>query len=204
MSAVGLRRLSPVLTLLNTPGFDLEGINTHELPDGAICYCAETKCDFQLDLTSTAAAVVGAVVVPLSGPGRWKSAAPSVQGSSTVFRRSDFTPLTTPSNVQATLFSFALDAYQDGTYDLGILVQLRNEATGDTASYRRVATFKVVAGVVTQVSTTDATYDKVDAALAACVVTIDTSGGDARVQVTGLLATPLTWTGGYESALTLY
>jgi hypothetical protein len=38
-------------------------------------------------------------------------------GDSAIFTRDDFTPLTTPSNTQATLFAFALDAYQAATPD---------------------------------------------------------------------------------------
>ena len=122
-------------------------------------------------------------------------------GDDTVFTRDDFTPLVTPADEVTTLFSFALDAYQEATYDIAVVVQCR-KTDGSTASYRRAATFKSVGGVVSQVDTTEEPYSKADLALAACVATIDTSGGLVRVRVTGIAATSLTWTGGYESALT--
>ena len=200
-AGIGLRRLSPRDTLAGDPGGSVVGISTHELPDGAICWCTQTQCDYQLRKSASTAADGLYVLAPAAGPGRWFQS--QSFGNTTAFTRADFTPLVTPADAVTTLFSFALNAYQEATYDIAVVVQCR-KADGSTASYRRAATFKSVGGVVSQVDTTEEPYSKADLALAACVATIDTSGGLVRVRVTGIAATSLTWTGGYESALTVF
>jgi hypothetical protein len=73
------------------------------------------------------------------------------------------------------------------------VISCKKTSTGDTAVYKRAASFKAVGGTVTQVGATDVLSDHVDAALATCVATIDNSGDSVRVRVTGIGATDLVW-----------
>lgn len=66
-----LLRLSPRLTLAGDPGASLVGINTTQLPDGALCWVSGELSDFRLFLASTAAADGIDVLQPSAGPGRW-------------------------------------------------------------------------------------------------------------------------------------
>jgi hypothetical protein len=68
-SSVDLRRLSARDTVAGDPASSVQGINTFNLPDGAIVWCSETKCDYQLDRSSTQTG--GGAITPAAGPGRW-------------------------------------------------------------------------------------------------------------------------------------
>ncbi len=75
-SAVALRNII-VGTLgvvdSSSPTDSLDGINTTELPNGALAYVLSNSGAYRLKKTDTTTAQTsdGSVIAPLSGPGRW-------------------------------------------------------------------------------------------------------------------------------------
>jgi hypothetical protein len=68
-----LRLLAP---RANAEGFgdhdSLQNVITDELPNGALCWVNSTEGLYRLDkLDNSSAAVLGVVIIPLGGPGRW-------------------------------------------------------------------------------------------------------------------------------------
>jgi len=73
-SDTALRLLAPRANLLGTgDGDSLQNINTTYLPNGAFCWVNANATLYRLDKTSTAASAPDAVIVPASGPGRWRA-----------------------------------------------------------------------------------------------------------------------------------
>lgn len=67
-SSVALRCLI-VATLSSDPGDSLVGLNTHELPDGALVYVTATGAEYRLDKSLSAPAITPFTVAPSAGPG---------------------------------------------------------------------------------------------------------------------------------------
>jgi len=70
------------------PGEALEGINTTNMPNGALCYCVDNRALYILDKSSTEAAVLDVVVAPIAGPGRWFMSLINPSGSVSPFSAS--------------------------------------------------------------------------------------------------------------------
>lgn len=69
---VALRRLTPRTTRTGDPKSSLEGVNTFQLPDGALCIVQEPDgADYQFFRASTAAPDGDTIIEPTAGPGRW-------------------------------------------------------------------------------------------------------------------------------------
>lgn len=66
-----LRRLSPRQTVFGTPSASLEGVNTFQLPSGALCWVLDPGADYVFDRFSTQAPSTDDVIAPTAGPGRW-------------------------------------------------------------------------------------------------------------------------------------
>jgi hypothetical protein len=67
-----LRRLTPRTTALSgDPGSSIEGINTFDLPDGAVCFAQDVGFDYRFRSESAAAPAGDDVLAPSAGPGRW-------------------------------------------------------------------------------------------------------------------------------------
>lgn len=87
-----LRVLDSAVTLAGDPESSLEGINTYELPDGALVYSIENQVLYRFNRSSTATADGDRIVAPTAGPGRWdKTPNPSLQKGQMVL---SFGPLT--------------------------------------------------------------------------------------------------------------
>lgn len=94
----------------------------------------------------------------------------------------------------ATVTSLAtLATTDDYTYIITAEVQGAVNTGGNTAGYGRAATFKNVAGTLSQVGSTTALWTHEDAAGWDC--DIDADGTDIRIRVTGAAATTIDWLG---------
>lgn len=78
------------------------------------------------------------------------------------------------------------------TVHIVAIVNARDDAN-NVAVYKRSASFKAASGTVTQVGTTTPISDDEEAGIAAADCTIDNSGDDIRVRVTGIAATNISW-----------
>jgi len=90
LAATALRLLAPRANAEGPGDHDsLENIITDELPNGALCWVVATEGLYRLDkLDNTTAAVLGVVIIPLAGPGRWillASGSPLAQLSAELF-----------------------------------------------------------------------------------------------------------------------
>lgn len=66
-----LRRLSPRQSVFGDPATSLQGVNTFQLPSGALCWTLDPGADYVFDRFSTQATSTDDVVAPDAGPGRW-------------------------------------------------------------------------------------------------------------------------------------
>lgn len=89
------------------------------------------------------------------------------------------------------LYSFTPDS--NGVWIIEANVTGFASSNGNAIGEKTFAVFKVIAGVVTQVSTT--TVDRKSNFLPVTTVTVDTNGTNIRVRVTGALATVVDWRG---------
>lgn len=96
--------------------------------------------------------------------------------------------LRTTNATTTTIYSFTPD---DGVYLIETFVNAYRSSTGDSMGVKGFAVFKVIAGVVTQVSTTD-TVRKSNFP-ASVTVLLNTDGTIIRVQVTGLAGATIDW-----------
>jgi hypothetical protein len=144
------------------PGEALENINTTNMPDGAMCYCTDNRALYILDKTSTDAAVLDAIVVPIAGPGRWFVALINSSGGVDLFNANAYldNPPDTVVIADNTSIWTALAANQfvrQGTFISGLFTL--NGTTGvityngPNQNFLCVATFSIGS------STTDATID---------------------------------------------
>ena len=98
--------------------------------------------------------------------------------------------VTTANNTTTDLHTFTPI---DGAYIIEGFVTGLESATGDTYGAKMYATFKVIAGVVTQVSTTS--LDRKSDFPASVTTIIDTDGTDIRIRVKGRTGSTINWRG---------
>jgi hypothetical protein len=79
-SAVAFRIMGSRATLLGAED-SLEGINTYELDDGALCYVTAAINHYSLDKTSTASPSPPNTIKPVAGPGLWAVATGGTPGA---------------------------------------------------------------------------------------------------------------------------
>jgi hypothetical protein len=108
LADTALRLLAPRARAEGSPNAgdsdSLQNIITDELPNGSLCWVNSTEGLYRLDKTSTDAALVGIVIVPIAGPGRWillSSGSSLAQFSAELFLIG--TSLTTPAGVEDTI-----------------------------------------------------------------------------------------------------
>jgi hypothetical protein len=105
LADTALRLLAPRATAEGFgDGDSLQNVITDELPNGALCWVNSTEGLYRLDKLSIDAAVVGVVIIPLSGPGRWillASGSSLAQFSAELFLIG--TSLTTPAGPEDTI-----------------------------------------------------------------------------------------------------
>jgi len=114
--------------------------------------------------------------------------------SNYVFQKS-LQNITTSSvtTTNATITDLYLLTPSDGIYGFETIVTGYETATGDTIVVKGFAGFKVVAGVVTQISTQ--TTDRKSNFPAGVTITIDTNGTLIRLRVTGRTGSSILWNG---------
>lgn len=79
---------------------------------------------------------------------------------------------------------------------LTVLAVIGARSGSNGAGYGILGTFKNISGSLIQVGTTTALHTAEDAGLTACSVAFSVSGANLLVQVTGIAATTIEWTGG--------
>jgi hypothetical protein len=99
--------------------------------------------------------------------------------------------VTTNNNTITDLYTFVPDT--NGVWVIEWRITGFENATGDALGATAFATFKVIAGVVTQVSTT--TLDRKSNFPASVTVTLDTDGTVIRARVTGRTGSTIDWKG---------
>ena len=99
----------------------------------------------------------------------------------------------TTTNATPTILRQFLPQDGNGVYSIETITTGIDNVTGDTIVSKQFAAFKVIAGVVTQVSTTST--DRKSNFAAAIQTTIDTDGTVIRLRVTGKAATTINWRG---------
>jgi hypothetical protein len=102
-----------------------------------------------------------------------------------------FHTVTTTNNTITNLYTFTPSS--DGVYLIEWMISGFESATGDTIGAKLFATFKVIAGVVTQVSTQ--TIDRKSNFPNIVTVTLNTDGTLIRARVTGRNASTIVWRG---------
>lgn len=99
--------------------------------------------------------------------------------------------VTTTNNTITDLYAFIPDS--DGVWNIEWMVTGFETATGDAIGAKAFASFKVIAGVVTQISTT--TLDRKSDFPVGVTVTLDTDSTLIRARVTGRTGSTIDWKG---------
>lgn len=110
----------------------------------------------------------------------------------------DFGPVTTVDNTPTYLMSH--DFQPDSNFHIVVRVICRNPANGDMKTwFRSLSAKRVGTNNVQQVGSLFDIQTQGDASLAAATISLGVSGGNGRVNVTGIAGTTLEWYGQFSA-----